>query len=211
MIEIREIHACTSHQRSAFRLSGLFTVRNTVIAVLSLVVFTLASWECSTVAYWKPELNAPVRKYLWAAFLISESCGQSACMTPPASFSRLSFKVHLHPVLWWGLGRWGTSPSKKTRFINTVTLCKMDGLCPWHRQKQTQNPFSGPQDIISASFWNWKTWKQKFFPWPCYCGRESFITWYWRGGGGVRLCAFKSMWGSAIQCLLVFYKYYYYC
>lgn len=75
---------------------------------------------------------------------------------PPTSFSRQSFKVHLHRVCWWGQGRWGTSPTKRTRLITTDPLCKPDALCPWHRQKQTRSSFSGSQDVITASFWNWK-------------------------------------------------------
>lgn len=98
-----------------------------------------------------------MRKYSWTTFPLTEPCGQSTRRTPPTSFFRQSFKVHLHPVCWWGQGRWGTSPTKRTRLISTDTLCK-PVPCALDRQKQTRNSFSGSgsQGITRASFWNWK-------------------------------------------------------
>lgn len=135
-----------------------------------------------------------MRKYSWTTFPLTEPCGQSTRGTPPTSFSRQSFKVHLHPVCWWGQVRWGTSPTKRTRLISTDTLCKPDALCPWQTEADMELlfRFTGYDQSLLLKL---KTWKQKFFSWLCYYARQSFITWYWGGGGGgggtVCLCALK--------------------
>lgn len=62
------------------------------------------------------------------------ACGPSAGMAPPISFPRLSFRLYLHWVFWWGQNRWGPPHTKRIRLINTDTqsVCKM-------RRKWTQN------------------------------------------------------------------------